>query len=93
MCDCISRETAIEELYKLPCKMDEDGYRWVLSRDVAHAIDEIPAADVKPVVHGEWKTAHTVLGDCCICSVCGSCNSMEYKYCPYCGADMNTSKK
>ena len=46
MGDCISRETAIEELYKLPCKIDEDGYRWVLSRDVAHMIDDLPAMKI-----------------------------------------------
>lgn len=46
MIDCICCEAAIDELYKLPCKIDEDGYRWVLSRDVAHMIDSIPDADV-----------------------------------------------
>jgi hypothetical protein len=48
--DFIRREAASDKLYKLPCKIDEDGYRWVLSRDVTHMIDEIPAADVWPVV-------------------------------------------
>ena len=37
---------------------------------------------------GEWKTEDTILGKCCVCSVCGSCPTMEYKYCPYCGAKM-----
>ena len=37
---------------------------------------------------GEWKTEETILGRCCVCSVCGSCPTLEYKYCPYCGAKM-----
>ena len=51
-------------------------------------IANAPAADVAPVVHGEWDTSDTPLGRCCVCSVCGSCPTMEYNYCPYCGADM-----
>lgn len=37
---------------------------------------------------GKWTTTDTLLGKCCVCSVCGSCPTMEYKFCPYCGADM-----
>ena len=37
---------------------------------------------------GEWKTEDTMLGKCCTCSVCGGCPTMEYRYCPYCGAKM-----
>ena len=42
--------------------------------------------------HGEWKTSDTPLGKCCVCSVCGSCPTMEYRYCPYCGARMDGGK-
>ena len=49
-----------------------------------------PAADVAPVVHGEWKCR----GDCGVteCSACGW--SIEeyvgdYDYCPVCGAKMD----
>lgn len=60
---------------------------------VSRIIKEVPAADVAPVVHGEWETSDTPLGKCCVCSVCGSCPTMEYKYCPYCGAKMDGGDK
>lgn len=53
---------------------------------------DAPTADVAPVKHGEWDTTDTPLGRCCICSVCGSCPTMEYNYCPYCGAKMDGGK-
>ena len=52
-------------------------------------IENQPTADVVEVRHGEWVTTDTPLGRCCECSVCGSCPTMEYRYCPYCGAKMD----
>ena len=65
------------------------------------AADEIirfPAADVVEVRHGEWgkeKWKHT---DQHICSLCHSTvrvhpQSVEYRYCPYCGAKMDGDGK
>ena len=55
-------------------------------------IDSIPAADVAPVVHGEWRAkimkdigTHTVYW----CSKCNCCSYFRYKYCPNCGAKMD----
>ena len=51
--------------------------------------DEIPAADVKLVVRGEWKNGH--------CSVCGKdiasvldtwTSVQKFDFCPNCGAEM-----
>lgn len=50
-------------------------------------------ADVVEVRHGFWHTTDTMLGRCCECSVCGSCPTMEYRYCPYCGAKMDGGDK
>ena len=48
------------------------------------SIDDIPAEDAAPVVHGEWKWSHG--GEC---SECGFHNSnFDYRYCPMCGAKM-----
>lgn len=60
--------------------------------EIIKAIQEAPTADVAEVKHGEWLIKETALGTCCICSVCGSCPTMEYRYCPYCGADMRGDK-
>lgn len=49
MTDCISREAAWNGIYNCPTKTDADGYIWVRTKDVAHMIDDIPAADVVPM--------------------------------------------
>lgn len=61
--------------------------------DAARAIQKMPAVDAVEVVHGYWTTTDTILGICCICSACGSCPTMEYKYCPYCGAKMDGERR
>ena len=60
-------------------------------------IERLPAADVTPVVHGEWY----LLDDCAnaglYCSVCSrrvhreefSYKKLRSKYCPHCGAKMD----
>ena len=51
----------------------------ILFHEVETALEELPE-------HGWWMTQDTVLGKCCICSVCGGCPNIEYRYCPYCGS-------
>ena len=52
-----------------------------------------PAADVAPVVHGEWLLRREGVGHYWECSVCHK-NPCIYvtkdtKYCPNCGAEMD----
>ena len=62
---------------------------------VLRMIDDAPAADVAPVVHGRWSDAgfgelpkHAPYG--WACSVCGGISfNNEYIYCPHCGAIMD----
>ena len=61
-------------------------------------VEDFPAADVAPVVHGEWIKP-TKIGyrsfDIPHCSVCDGvpCGVDEYtKYCPNCGAKMYGGK-
>jgi len=53
-------------------------------------IQKIPAADVRPVVHGEWIKAYPDTWTE-VCSICGlrilDAHS-QAKYCPNCGAMM-----
>lgn len=59
----------------------------------AHLIDEIPAADVVPVVHGRWENGNP------ICPVCGEDKFKDLDadiwcdwlppFCPNCGAKMD----
>ena len=55
--------------------------------DICPEFAQIPAADVRPVVHGEW--IHLSKSD--KCSVCGY-DTGKYEpptwFCPKCGADM-----
>lgn len=54
-------------------------------------LDEIPAADVAPVVHGHWAEATDEME----CSVCGArwnyCDNdtHTFNFCPNCGAKMD----
>lgn len=51
-------------------------------------IMNIPAADVAPVVHGEWKNHITYVE----CSVCGAMPYSRSMFCPNCGAKMDGEK-
>lgn len=62
----------------------------------AKRILNLPAADVVPVVHGRWNTVirheHYPSGkeyEADYCSVCGQRGSLEFNYCPNCGAKMD----
>ena len=60
--------------------------------DVKHDIENFPAADVAPVVHGQWKT-NSDRPDTLICSICKCGFDMwkhdPHNYCPNCGAKMD----
>lgn len=58
----------------------------------ADAISKIPAADVRPVVRGEWEWEMYQYTP--YCSICGGAgfpgpaNGKRYNFCPHCGANM-----
>lgn len=60
---------------------------------MARMVEDAPAADVAPVVHGRWSWD---TGDIWTCSVCGTRNHIkevmgrpDFNYCPNCGAKMD----
>ena len=55
---------------------------------VLAAADRIPAADVRPVVHGRWVTRPYMMGKTEYCSRCGENYGRKHNFCPNCGADM-----
>lgn len=63
---------------------------WILA-----IINEIPAADVQEVRHGEWMYNDLYFPSCAECSECGWKSSVggeeipSYHYCPRCGARMD----
>lgn len=50
-------------------------------------IDNMPTADVRENVRGEWKS-RTFYDSTLVCSECGAEGRWDFEYCPYCGADM-----
>ena len=50
---------------------------------------DVPAADVRPLAHGEWTyIAHLPFGHDYECSVCKQRNYEKSNFCPNCGAVM-----
>ena len=71
--------------------VDGDGFSY-LDDDISCILEELPTADVKPVVRGEWgKSYRRVNGffyhDCPICRT-GSLIGANNNFCGNCGADM-----
>ena len=97
MNDYISRKEALKvfSVYKgvrIPEK-DVDGFANTISyRDAKSLIRSIPAADVRPVVHGKWEPGNP------ICPVCGEDKfkgldadiwaDWQPLFCPNCGCYM-----
>lgn len=94
MAEYIERDAAtkIAEKYGLACG-SALGRHSGISDCIASEIFELPAADVAPVVHGEWLLRHIGYGHYWECSVCHK-NPCIYvtedtKFCPNCGARMD----
>lgn len=90
MSDYIDRKL-LKEMFWGACKncLSED--------DIADLIDEVPAADVRPVVRGKWEFIRkTIDGKVFKCSACGRVLIVDdtfdriekYPFCNCCGADM-----
>lgn len=100
MSDYIKREDAITQIVH-DCKfckkyaLDRDGVRceYCTVGKIHQIIRDMPNADVRPVVRGEWKQ---MADGACVCSVCqlgleSFTQAIFYSYCPNCGADMRGS--
>lgn len=81
----IEREAAVAALKSLPFQWDVEDLA------VYEAIEEVPTADVAPVVHGEWKFVKTDENDMTVvqCSNCGINRYGTPIYCSRCGAKMD----
>lgn len=81
MTEYIERE-ALKDAFWSACKncLSED--------DIADLIDDAPAADVAPVVHGRW-VERIGRAECSVChDECWALSALSYNYCPNCGAKM-----
>ena len=97
MDDFISREATIKRIKEVYC-VGCNSYHGVRCRacgtgDAIDIIDDFPAADVAPVVHGRWEPGNP------ICPVCGGNKFKDLDadiwcdwqpdFCPNCGAKMD----
>jgi len=84
MIEYISREAALLELEKVDvCNVD---YPLDVKRDAIYRLKAINAADVQPVVRGEWVRINGLIA----CSVCKENPTRTYhNFCPNCGARMD----
>lgn len=85
--------------------IDREKAKRLLHIEYAYAaeqlLDEIPAADVAPVVHGLWERkpssswrwtpsgAVAVTRTTYRCGLCGRGTAVKSNYCPHCGAKMD----
>ena len=85
MSDYIERESVLSHYKK--CS-------FAMVKAVIAYIEDIPAADVAPVVHGTWEKTPTY--GVLMCSACSDCyiyenflDGKKWNFCPECGAKMD----
>ena len=107
MAEYIEREAAIaiiEKKQKELCPVGRYGRGCVYGLDrekydawdeIIDALENVPAVDVAPVVHGRWEVIEVLTDDiqtAARCNICGELISWFGKfsvYCPNCGAKMD----
>ena len=103
MAEYIEREAAVNAIIAImPSMSTPDGHRerddlvlaaQEMCEDNIREINNVPAADVAPVVHGRWLPVNGHWGPKIVrrgyqCSLCGRIENQREPYC-HCGARMN----
>lgn len=106
MADYIDRQAATNAVCNLPTWYGDEGClpfgepqppmeALMYPEDVVSAINNLPSADVKLVVHGKWHDCYELIDGTFVgtCSACGKIKKSLYpvmdKYCAECGATMD----
>ena len=87
--DLISRQAAIDAVYKCSDIFAGDMPVMVVKADAYEALAQLPSADVAPVRHGRWEE----YGKTWWCSECGFETGLRWDYCPDCGARMDKEEE
>ena len=82
----IEREKLMAELQK-KVELSHNAMRAVIEEDFEDIINDMPAADVVEVRHGQWIDGKC--GHYQICSECKQIADFDFDYCPNCGAKMD----
>lgn len=87
--DLIPREAALDAIFGCFNVMESKGFDMTVAKAIAEGIlNEVPAVDAAPVVHGWWMSIPNTQFDQKMCSVCGDYFCCQINYCPNCGAKM-----
>lgn len=92
MNDLIYRDQAIEAISKLPVKVDNLGYTWMIAGDILKQIDDVPSAEPEERKKGKWQRRKG--SDCWECSQCHAVLENDdlgmhnFYFCYHCGANM-----
>lgn len=100
MAEYIDRQAVLDAIWPVDPENDgSDGCTVVLkncifsSEEIEAMVDDIPAADVKKVVHGRWSWCTENKYRCTNCGrhtrVDEVMDEPVYNYCPYCGTQMD----
>lgn len=95
--ELIDRQALVKQMKETYCT-DCENYNGIKCRacwidDAIGTVDDAPAVDAAPVVHGRWvKRTAIVFDDEMVgyrCSECKTTWDAETDYCPHCGAKMD----
>ena len=98
MAEYIEREALLKHLRECEGTPPEIGYTYPIFKALECFVEDVPAADVAPVVHGRWVQVicHVEFEDGFVdrlyecCSRCHKPNGRKTSdYCPNCGARMD----
>jgi hypothetical protein len=86
--ECIFREAALDFLIPADDLDISAKDKRVIADRFAEFIKSIPAADMRPMIRGEWWPAKDGYYGHVMCSACHKIESHKTDFCPNCGADM-----
>lgn len=91
MAEYVERKTIMEfPIRKDRCDKEHANEHFIFGiESVLEYVENLPSADVTPVVHGRWIMHADELGLTCECSVCHIETMCDGNYCPNCGARMD----
>lgn len=86
MDEYIERDALLDDI---SAAVKHRGMGEIIGKTLMRYVKRQPAADVAPVVHGQWGNNGIPGSMLCGCSVCGfTCGASSFFYCPNCGAKM-----
>lgn len=102
MAEYIERQAVMNKFAEVVAPSNNSDFQKPPTRnDVVEIVENLPSADVRPVVHGRWEPWDLTYGRrYYFCSACKMTVDMPtvmgapmFRYCPYCGADTREGRE